>query len=474
MSKKRDYSIKGDKESHKLRNGVVVLVILLTLTSIYFIRSGKNTGTITDKQSDSKSSVNSNVLSIPSSVEEKPTSKPTPGNNGVVEGSIGAGIIKNNTPADQDLYIYMDGWSRIYTPGDARIYDARTGEEATASFKALSADEIKNTLSTAPEVFTSILARLYATDYKLTCIKSTCSDSRGALDAVSLLSNPSTIPTLGKVYKSYNMRSGIYLAKFKVHANTGLLGLSVGSSNVYAINAVGKLVKSTFADENTMIIAPENGYGKRTFGVSSGFGRIFLSQSSWIGSKPNLFNYEPFGLMTLDATYNKSYATIPLQTGLGSPTPVTGAAGLNDSQLTFYSSPSTGCGSFALCVPQSLKSDISNLSSSNFTLCTKSGAKVTGVVYNASVSIDLPKPVLLNGIDKNNIPDFTGKISSVLDNPLPTDLQSGKLSYTQRAILVYTNDEINYIVSQRSLASLPSWGKNEINAYLGTGFAICK
>jgi len=474
MSKKRDYSIKGDKESHKLRNGVVVLVILLTLTSIYFIRSGKNNDTITDKQSDSKSSANSNVLSIPSSVDEKPTSKPTPGNNGVVEGSIGAGIIKNNTPADQDLYIYMDGWSRIYTPGDVRIYDPLTGEEATASFKALSADEIKNTLSTAPEVFSSILARLYETDYKLVCLSSSCSDSRGKVDAVAFLSDPTSIPTLGKVYKSYVMKSGIYLAKFKVHANTGLLSLSVGKSNKYGIDAIEKIVKPKYSDELAITAAPENGYGKRTFSISSAFGRIFLTKPSWIGSNPSLFEYTTFGTGDLDPALLLSYKNNPFQNGLGDQTSSTIAKGLNDSQLTFYSSPSTGCGSFAICIPEPIRPVVSNVMATPFHLCAKDGSYANAVAYSADVSIAIPKLSLLNGIERKAIPDFTGKISSVLDNPIPLDLQEGKLLFQQRALLLYTKTGLNYIVSQRSVGSIPQWGAKEVKDYLGSGFTICK
>jgi hypothetical protein len=96
------------------------------------------------------------------------------------------------------------------------------------------------------------------------------------------------------------------------------------------------------------------------------------------------------------------------------------------------------------------------------------------VAYNADLSLQLNKPLLLNGITKKPIPDFTGKITSILDNPLPTELLSGKLNYAQRALIIYTNNELNYIVSQRSLSSLPQWGKSEVTSYLGSAFTICK
>ena len=474
MSKKRDYSIKGEKISHSGRNFLIIFLITVSLVSLYYFRSTQNSDISINPNPGTTKVVDSNVLTSPESTSTKPGDNAQTTDGAVIEGTLGVPFKENNTPVDQDLFIYMDGWSKIYTPGTVKIFDPSTGEQATSTFEPLSEQEIKESLKKSPEVISSMLARLYASDYKFTCTPTACSDSRGTLDAVKYLANPTSIPTLGESYNAYGMKSGVYLAKFKIHANTGLLTVSVGDSNKYAINAVGKIVESGFADESSMIIGPDNGYGKRTFGFSAAFGRIFLNQPTWVDKNPSLFTYEPYGIENLESSYLNSYKALPLQNGLGSAKDSLLADGLNDSQLTFYSSPATGCGSFALCIPESFKSTVTNLTSTPFTLCTKEGTKVHAVAYNADLSLQLNKPVLLNGITKKAIPDFTGKITSVLDNPLPTELLSGKLNYTQRALIIYTNNELNYIVSQRSSSSLPNWGRAEVTSYLGSAFTTCK
>jgi hypothetical protein len=474
MSKKRDYSIKGEKSSHRGRNILIIFFVSVSLVSLYFFRTAQNSEITINPNVDNNNVVESNVLTTPKITPTKPDKNAQSTDGSEIEGTLGVPFKENNTPVDQDLYIYMDGWSKIYTPGTVKIFDPSTGEQATSSFEPLSEKELKESLKKAPEVMGSMLARIYASDYKFSCTSSSCSDSRGTVDIINYLANPTSIPTLGESYKEYGMKSGVYLAKFKIHANTGLLTVSIGESNKYAINAVGKIVEPRFADESSMIIGPDNGYGKRTFGFSAAFGRIFLNQPTWVGKNPSLFTYDPYGIDDLDSNFFSSHKALPLQGGLGSNLDAQLISGLNDSQLTFYSSPVTGCGSFVLCIPESSKSSITNLTSTAFTLCTKDGTKVHALAYNADLSLQLNKPVLLNGISKKAIPDFTGKITSILDNPLPSELQSGRLNYAQRALLIYTNKELNYIVSQRSLSSLPNWGKAEVTAYLGSAFTICK
>ena len=473
MAKKRDYSIKGNQASHKGRNIVVGLLLVISLIAIYFIRINKNNENTISNPKPTWTSKESNILTVPDQPSTKPTTNGTSEDNSTIVGTLGTGTTKDISPADQDLYIYLDGWSRSLLPGDAKIYDAATGEEASASFLPLNEKDIKSSLAKAPEVLSTMLARLYATDYKFSCSANGCADSRGVVPAEKYLSSPSLIPTLGKIYTAYGIDHALYLAKFKVHSKTGLLSLTIGNSNRYAIDAVGKIVPSGFADQSTIMVGPENGYGKRTFGFSAGLGRIFLTQPSWIGNSPLLFNYQPYGVQDYSAPSLNANKSMPLQLGLADFSAASLVNGLNDSQLTFYTSPSTGCGSFVLCLPGNIKPTISNLKTNSFTLCTKVGTKATAEVYNAELNLTLPKPVLLNGILKTPIPDFTGKIASILDNPLPVDLQEGKLTYSQRAILLYTNGELNYIVSQRSISSLPTWGSKEVTSYLGSGFTIC-
>lgn len=343
----------------------------------------------------------------------------------------------------RDVDIYIDGWSYAVL-GDADLLvqaEGRPGGQVVLT--PMSGDEVSGFIQTHPEWAAQVAARMVNTDTGWECSDAgTCENSSGAVDdIVSLLSDPSTIPGYGESYRSWGIASSIYHGTGKVEASSTALDLytSDGASSAYGT-------------ENEGALSSEDG----AVFVAMGLGAIFEPDAVWgTGDVDGAFVYYNVGEGGAPGTsVTRELDEVVRGAGRSGLSDVTAAGHLgtvHPSELTFMTSPTTGCGTWVVCVPGTGRGELVSMSTVDVdNVCTvssitESGSpeKLTAVFTDETRSVTLPVATHLNGVWGGQTPELFPRggpeePGSRLFGVPP--LASGTVDLRVLALRVYTSD----------------------------------
>jgi hypothetical protein len=332
--------------------------------------------------------------------------------------------------------VYLDGWSVRTLAGQSLRFQAgmpgttETTAPLPLTFRPLNRDELDDLVGTDPEIVENAFSRLVSGDDKMRCTSEGCRNSSGEVD-LNLLTDLSTVPGLGSMYRAWNVDAGLYRATFEAPVDSPV---SLSLENAGALTLfpaqTGRTVIGENGTEITLEIEPdaENGWGRRSWYVATAWGTVFLPEVRWNDGSPVIYtrdggDAEPVAATTIAAADPTLFAR-----GLGDVAPRSLAA-LTRSQLTYFSSPVTGCGVAALCVPGTADVQVTETSRQSAPVCSVDGEHAVLTAVTTDWKVTLTGQVhafgAWNGKDPKEFPGATG--SSVLGYRGAPELVGGQL-----------------------------------------------
>jgi len=399
---KKNYTIKNGGKRNPL-NIVIVIVTIVVLIGTYFITRSGNDGL-------------------------EPETKPT------------ASVVDNNNPLDpnsdydkatKEVYIITDKWSLLNLPNtDLKINVG--GFTSTLVFNPLTADEYKNILKVDPIVISKAMGRFYSSNKSLTCSVSACTIEKKNIDP-AILATPSSIPGFGEMYSAYGIDSILYQAKVKIPVN----------ADVATIEGAGLKSSSVVFGTNDDGSSTAYQYISNAFGVIYPVSVAWNADSTFVPEERYEFSYS--GKLSTGSSIPESKLYGIFAKGLAYSNPL--ISSLNNTQLAYLSSPSTGCGSLSLCVPGLFTSEQTLGKSEKFKVCASD--KTTGEVFiiYGTTNFSLPKPSFIPGLVNYQTND-TNNVTGILG--LPKLITGSQKFYTFEAYL-YTSTGVSTFAGGRSI-----------------------
>lgn len=278
-----------------------------------------------------------------------------------------------------ELLVILDGWSKAIVGSGKIEWSAGTGGgKQELTFRRATAEDFKNLALRDPSAVQQIVARTYTGDPAVNCGENGCTIS-GRDVLYNEIANPQT-GSLGGMYKEWGIDSTAWVAGIK--SNTAVLW--------YGTN---KLEISKYAGISEDQLISDSGVRA----VSSAFGVLFNTTAQWV-SGDRAYQIRDYVAGTPKAgvvagDFMKGLATF-----------VSGVESLGDAQLTWRSSPTTGCGVGVLCVPTKIETKISGQAPESSEFCNGTGK--VGVEFGAvDVEINYEKSVNQFGVWGDSIPD---------------------------------------------------------------------
>jgi hypothetical protein len=287
--------------------------------------------------------------------------------------------------------VYLDGWS--YRTLDGLTISAASDDTTVPlTFAPLDADGIDEALERDPEIVQNTLARLVTGDASLRCTASGCTTDNGRFDH-RVLAELADVEGLGSMYQAWRIPSGMYVAEFRAPEGAvfsigaeGWTDLVLREAPQFAagettvIGEFGTEVKiSDLADTSGSLY----GYGRRSWDIAAAFGTFFIPDAHWDDETPEIsargsgstVDVNTSAAAELDAEFlAHGLANLPTQPAFG---------GLDNSQITYFSSPVTGCGVAALCVPTSLSVQVTPIARETAQVCTDDGRYAVAVALTS-------------------------------------------------------------------------------------------
>lgn len=280
------------------------------------------------------------------------------------------------------LDVVLDGWS-VTTLGSADVTATVDGVRTPVTLQPLGADAVRAIAGRSPQLVQQALARLVTDDPSLACTRTGCSASGQPVD-VAVLADLPRVPVLGQVYSGWKVRAGLYGARVTLPKATS--NVSVQADGWAPVVVSGGPARA--GAEQAPVL------------VSAGLGRLFETSAAWLGTGKDPVRYDspsssPVTGDAADVLASERPALIAAE-GLASPLAV--AKDWTASHLTYASSPTTGCGPEALCVPGRLSSTTRQLSYEVAPACSVDGDRGVIAVDQRVVAARLPAPVHQYGL----------------------------------------------------------------------------
>jgi len=445
--------------------GAFVAIISL-FTTIFFLRSSSN---------------NNNVPAQGEPTTVTPSLPPTDQNPDIGQPAVDE--ILTDDPDGQIVTIYVDGWSmKILGTKKIRLQIEENARESTLEFVPLNRDGVKKAIADNPEVLTDVMSRIVSGDRRVKCYNGSCTSGQLSLDP-DLLADPSTIPGLGKMYESWGITRGLWAAKVRIPQGGQIINFfSDGFTATTAIAgpAVGE------GGEQAVLAEPDTGWGKNSYYLGASFGRLHLIMPAWRDSAPaaddaaRMIARPAKGVSDGEINELLAIATRdPLSGGLADRSSQAVAKGLNDYQLTYYSSPTTGCGAAAICVPSTISVKRSAVKVSSQLACNSEGTSVLIVAVRSTWNVKLPHPTHLAGVWGVGVDPtaFNGSSSmlSVLGYNGTPPLASGSKSFEN--LTLYAIDSLGLAIVAGSRAEsadvIPNINATMLDTLFGGIYSIC-
>jgi len=292
--------------------------------------------------------------------------------------------------ASQHGVVLVDGWSVATVGADAFTWSSGDAS-GQVQLAPATPEDITWLQAHEPDLLAALMARTVTPDVSLTCSKDRCHADKSAVDT-SWLTSPEKVPGLGPVYKGWKVTNLLWLATFDIPSSAEDVTFTVRSGSSVVLRTIAGALDGSDP-------VGYNGFLSNSWLLSAAFDRVFPTSPDWLGGDgsrtvPDTLN----GDVPPAALASAAAATAALASVDGLSAPWTTAHGFNDGQLTYYSSPTTGCGSGALCVPSSVQTRVKPGKSYSTLVCTDgASAAVVGRTYNTATALD--GPILQFGVD---------------------------------------------------------------------------
>lgn len=362
----------------------------------------------------------------------------------------------NAAAGKQRMFFLVDGWSYLTlkdqhpkwrlpqdtssTTSDSmglNVETSASGKWQPLSFTPVDAAGFTEIATKTPEMLARLTGRLVSTSQDVSCSAGGCSTAAGVIPLTDY-TKPSSIPGLGDSYAAYGMGSSLYVAAVDVPTAASTIDLSADGYKTYEVPT--GVPTDAIADKTP---SAENGYASRHWLMSAAWGRYFIPTATWQKAKGVRY-YTP--VMSATTAGKPAAGKAEMLRGQGVASPL--AATMTADELTYYSSPTTGCG-VALCVPGKAKVEVVKNSRRNVEMCSASDtpAKVHGLVADTTMNVTFPYPTSQFGA-------WAGKAPSSFPNAYPgKELMPGQApltSGTQKlrfAQVFYTGGDDNSVFS---------------------------
>lgn len=298
--------------------------------------------------------------------------------------STGTGTIVN---------VYMDGWTAV-TLGESSV-SLRSGSISLGEGTLVPLDATK--IAEMDDVMlAALLNRLVNTDLNIVCVDGMCTSDADSspIDAASLLADPTQIEGYGASYQAWGLQSGVYLAQVatgrNVDVSDGSFHASVSAGGFSTLRGEGNSDELTF-DKNGSLL------------VFGGLGVLFAPDPLWNQTPDGSWQIRPLvgdvsaGEQSWDQVAKAMLGAA--ESGLGSTDAGYLFGLLDDTELTFITSPTTGCGSWVVCVPGTIETQSTNVTQPQVGYCAGEDDRVVGVVtFDATTQVTYPHPTHQNGL----------------------------------------------------------------------------
>lgn len=367
--------------------------------------------------------------------------------------------------AQANTTLFLDGWS-VAAMGTSTI-DVTTPDMVggTIVLHPLSAQQIRNSLADDPEAIATYLARMYTSASAVKCTKDGCTVDGKDVDP-GVLADPASIPGLGDVYKGSGVTHGLYAARVYVPKENSTLNLSANGFS-------GSVSPADFIDNNDKIVerpaTSETGFKKGSWALSAGLGRIFPNDPAWIWEKPRIFDYDATYYTPSAVGLDKAYVGPVLISALTDAKAAPLVKRFSSSQMSYYTSPTTGCGTTILCVVTGSDVQVSNLKNQAAEACL---FKPTDPPYGravllnqtAHIKVRTPGPVLLMGAW--DVPKGTGVLGTDISGATPKE---GPYEFDQQSVFALDESGIRDIAAARNMPVKPI----DDDQWFGGAFVSC-
>jgi hypothetical protein len=316
--------------------------------------------------------------------------------------------------------VYVDGWT-MRTLGSKPIR-YQSGVEGTENFTdplpltftPLDGGDLEALLETDPEILEDAFARLVSGDLSLRCTTVGCRTATAELP-LSLLADPATVGGIGSLYTAWNISAGLYRAEFSAPAGQPVTYSleKAGALTVFEA-AEGEKVIGEDGTEITLqpVIDASNGWGRRSWYLASAWQTIFIPETRWNDPTP-VINDRGRGDFERSTDANPTPVDPSLLARGLADKPAQTLAAMSRSQLTYFSSPVTGCGVAALCIPDSIEVTVRETGRQSMPVCSTDGRYATAVALTTDWSVKLIGQThafgAWNGEDPQNFPGAEGK-----------------------------------------------------------------
>lgn len=308
-----------------------------------------------------------------------------------------------------DASVLFDGWSWATLKNDSPVwYGANSGPSPAQRLDAtpITAAQVQWLAQNAPGALEAVAGRMLSTASDIVCSSSGCTTSAGAVP-LSWFSDLSLVPGYGSMYAGWGIKAALYVDNLQIPQNEVALTLSARNWT-----PVARTLSSGAGPSGTVSVAnAADAWGRNLYLESAGLGQFFVPTPAWSAKAPQIWYAPVVGAHDALLTVNPAPKTALYSRGLSVPTGATDV--LNPSELTYLTSPTTGCG-FALCVPAAVDATVSGYTSSTRQVCLRNdaAAKATLVIASSTWSVDFPhathQEVLSNGgpAQKAGVPTF--------------------------------------------------------------------
>jgi len=364
---------------------------------------------------------------------------------------------------------YLDGWSYQSLPKSPIKYYVTqlNGElrEGELKFNQLSATEYNILLSHNPKIIENLLSYLL-TNKKVNCSTLSCKIDNKDFNLLNLvdLTNNNDFST---IYKGYKINSAAYYADIPYNEGE-VITLISPKEKLIEINSIRTpdLNNNILEGKNIPII------------YNYAFGNFFINNPLWVDGKqrwetPILDNVTKFNNL-------KSTLSLPLYRGLGDLSR-NDLDSLSDSILTYLSSPVTGCGVLAICIPGEIDSKFTILESESAKLCGKNNDALFIDYIRSKITLTLKNSTHLYGIWNGDSDDSDN--TGILGYKGFPNLSGGQIDMINNLLILKNskNDIIDFIGSRvqigiedtsKNLDSINLTNKN-INRFFNNYFKVC-
>lgn len=442
------------------------ITTLALLSTIFFLRSGSN---------------NTDVPAQGEPTTVTPSLPPSAQNPDLGQPAVDE--ILTDDPNSQIVTVYIDGWSmKILGTNKIRLQIEENAREATLEFIPLNLEGVKKAVADHPEVLTDVMSRIVSGDRRVRCNNGSCTSGQLSLNP-DLLSNPSTIPGFGKMYESWGITRGLWAAKVRIPQGGQIINFfsdGYAATTAIAGPAVGE------GGEQAVLAEPDTGWGKNSYYLGASFGRLHLVMPAWRDSAPGAADAARMIARPANGVSEGALDELisiatrdPLSGGLADLSSQAVANGLNDYQLTYYSSPTTGCGAASICAPSKISVKRSAVKVTSQLACNSEGTSVLIVAVRSTWNVKLPHPTHLAGVWGSGVDPtaFKGSSSmlSVLGYNGTPSLASGSKSFEN--LTLYAIDSLGLAIVAGSRAEnadvIPNINATMLDNLFGGIYSIC-